>query len=496
MRDEIQPDIHQRGGEGRPFDALLLLDHDDRPLARTDPAFLSFALDTSQLVGGHWWDPRAAVETNSGGLLIDPFDFDRPQLDRLVRALAPACLRLGGSEADRTFYDVGESSIPRPDGYRATLTHDQWRAVVEFARRTGVELAFTLNAGPGPRCADGSWDPANAETLLRAAAGMNAPVRLWELGNELNIFFVLHGLRGRISPAQYSRDLAKLRTLLDRVLSGARLGMQGSAFWPQLGELPGIGPGFLPRVLRRAGELVDVVTWHYYPQQSRRAPIATRRAHPARLLDPAALDEAGRLAEQVNLLARRYAPGREVWLGESGNAQNGGEPGVSDVYISSLWYLDQLGQIARAGQAMSVRQTLCGSDYGMLADDLTPRPDYWAALLWKRLMGPGVHHAQVDAEQPGRVRAYLHAGPSGGLSALLINLHPRRAARFSLAGIQPGARLYMVTTPDVLGGSVYLNGAPLSLTARGEVPDTPGAPLAGAFLDIPPLAYAFVHLPI
>ena len=45
--------------------------------------------------------------------------------------------------------------------------------------------------------------------------------------------------------------------------------------------------------------------------------------------------------------------------------------------------------MARAGVKVATRWTLAGPQPYALVDDatLTPRPDYWAALLWRRLMG-------------------------------------------------------------------------------------------------------------
>ena len=50
---------------------------------------------------------------------------------------------------------------------------------------------------------------------------------------------------------------------------------------------------------------------------------------------------------------------------ETGHALYGGEPGLSDTYLSSIWWLDQLGLLAREGVSRVFRQSLVGSDYGL-----------------------------------------------------------------------------------------------------------------------------------
>ncbi|MBI9086055.1 MAG: hypothetical protein JEZ11_20820 [Desulfobacterales bacterium] len=91
------------------------------PVNEIAPEYLSFALDSSQLVGGKWWNPKAdTVEVGSGTVHSPVFDFNRPRIDLLASALAPAYLRIGGSESDKIFYDMKSRAAHVkgvPDGY-------------------------------------------------------------------------------------------------------------------------------------------------------------------------------------------------------------------------------------------------------------------------------------------------------------------------------------------------------------------------------------------
>lgn len=72
----------------------------------------------------------------------------------------------------------------------------------------------------------------------------------------------------------------------------------------------------------------------------------------------------------------------DVGLGETGHAQCGGQPGISENLISSFCWLDPLGKMARRGQPVVVRQTLLGGDDQLLDEEtLEPTPDDWASLL-------------------------------------------------------------------------------------------------------------------
>jgi heparanase 1 len=468
--------------------------------AEVDERFLSVALDTSQVLGGHWWSSDArGVEFGRGDERTAPFDFARPRLRRLAAALAPAYLRIGGTEADVAYYDMsaGEShSAPSP--YQLVLTRARWDAVNEFARAAGYDVLFTVNAGPGPRARDGRWSPENAESLLdyTRAAGYRVPV--WELGNEVDSYWFTHGLSSRVSGRQYAEDLALFGSRVHAIFPQGRVAGPAAFYWPITGEGVSIGSSFMTDFLDAGGARADIVTWHFYPQQSRRCPVATRRASATRLLDPAALDEAARWADEIHGLTAARAPHAELWLDETGNAQCGGEPGISDRFVASLWWVDELGLAATHGQRVVVRQTLAGSNYGLIDDErVAPNPDYWASLLWKRLMGRVVLAVHPAGDDPA-VRAYAHCTPDGGggMSLLVVNLHSDQHARVRVEGYDTsGARLYRVTAPSLTSADVLLNGEPLRF--HDDVPAI--EPQMGAVtdgtIDLPEASYAFAVLP-
>lgn len=500
----LQPDISFKGPEaGQSYAAQVSIDS-SVPVNIVSREYISFAIDSSQVVGGKWWNPAASgAESGSGTVHAPVFVFNRPQLDTMVQALAPAYLRIGGSEADKIYYDMKDTSNFQPiapAGYKSVLTAKQWDDVNAFASRNGLKLVFTLNAGPASRKADGSWDGANAAELLKYTAQHGYQVSLWELGNELNIFWFVHGLKAQVPPGQYDRDLQSARALVGQYMPSSKFAGQGSAFWPLLGEPLNLFYGYMPAYLEMSQGKTDLVSWHYYPQQSRRGPIASRRAFPSRLLDPGNLDEAKHWADQIRLWRDRYAPGKPIWLGETGNAQFGGEPGLSDAYLGGLWWLDQLGLLARSGHDTVVRQSLAGMNYGMIDDtSLSPRPDYWNSLLWKRLMGTKVFNTTVSGDPSGKLRAYAHSGAGDGpasLTVLLINLDHLRGVSVSLPGIKSnGSQVYQLTAPDIFGPEVLLNGSVLTLTRDGRLPELQGRQQAQAeetTVKLNPLSYCFV----
>jgi heparanase len=504
----LEKDISLKGGQSQSaYNTTVKVDL-SKPVATVSKQYLSFAIDLSQVVGGKWWNPNASsTETGSGTVHAPIFDFNRKKLDVLASGLAPAYLSIGGSESDKAYYDLisnpGQPTAP-PKGYQSVMTAKEWDDVNGFARRNGLQVTFTLNTGPSARKSDGSWDGTNAAGLLAYSAQHGYPIAVWGLGNELNIFWFVHGLKAQVPIAQYDKDLKAARALVKQYEPEARFAGQGSAFWPVLGEPLSLFYGYMPYYLKQSGSLTDHVSWHYYPQQSRRGPIASRRAYPSRLLDPKNLDEAGYWADKVRNWRDLYAPGKPIWLAETGNAQFGGEPGLSDVYLSGLWWMDELGILARKGHEVVVRQTLSGMDYGMINDgDLNPRPDYWNSLMWKHLMGSQVYSVQASGENSDRLRVYAQASAADetkSVSVLLINIDPQRDATVSFPGFEnSGFDVYQVNAPDIFGSKVLLNNNELALTADNTLPEIHGESQRSQGIPnvtVHPLSYTFVTFPI
>jgi heparanase 1 len=499
----LQPDISVKGSAaGQSYAAQVSVDT-GTPVNTVSKEYISFAVDSSQVVGGKWWNPTASgTEMGSGSVLAPVFNFNQPRLDTMVKGLTPAYLRIGGSEADKIYYAMQDTSSVQPNapaGYKSVMTARQWDEINAFASRNGLKLVFTLNAGPASRKADGSWDGTNAAELLKYTAEHGYNVSLWELGNELNIFWFVHGLKAQVSPQQYDKDLVVARALVKQYMPSSRFAGQGSAFWPLLGEPLNLFYGYMPQYLERSNDKMDLVSWHYYPQQSRRGPIAVRRAFPSRLLDPKNLDEVKHWANRIRQWRDLYAPGKPIWVGETGNAQFGGEPGLSDVYLGGLWWMDQLGLLARSGHDTVVRQSLTGMNYGLIDDaDLAARPDYWNSLLWKRLMGTRVYDVKVSGDPSGKLRAYAHSGAGddpASLTVLLINLDHQRNGTVSFPGLKSvSSQVYQFTAPDIFGKSVLLNGDELKFAPDGSLPVIQGRQRTESSGDVTlnPLSYCFV----
>ena len=146
---------------------------------------------------------------------------DNKMLRQAAAALAPAYLRIGGSEGDVAVYDVPQYnstcvSMNQTDPDMC-LSMDRWEQVVQFAADTGLQLVFGLNAiwGRSDHDQKKPLDLTNIGALLRYTAERKLRVHGFELGNE----------KPGIPADIYASDYKALRKLIDNL-------------WPQSEDRP------------------------------------------------------------------------------------------------------------------------------------------------------------------------------------------------------------------------------------------------------------------
>jgi heparanase 1 len=453
-----------------PEDAIWIEIDGAAALAEVDERFLSFALDTDKVVH-------------------QKFDFKRPRLLELTAALSPALLRVGGTKADRVYYDMSDmpaSMAPAP--YVDLLDRSIWDDACEFTEALDLQMLFTINAGPGPRDVDLLWQDDQARELIQYSVAQGCPVDVWEFGNEVGSFGLEHGLA--LSGAAYALDFGVFAALVDELDPQAQTAGPAAIFWPVEGEVVvPIIDDFLADFSQ-----VDILTWHFYPQQSSSCPIGSRRID--KPIPPQAwLDAVDDWASVVEGLRDASAPDAEVWLGETGHALCGGEPGISNTFASSFWWLDELGRIARRGQPIVIRQALSGGAYKLIEDsDLIPTPDYYASVLWKRHMGARVL-ATLAQDSPQSLHAYAHCdvAAAGGVSLLLIN-YAETSTPVALLDGTTSFEASIVTAASITATDIDVNGEAWSANDDGTVPVPASASGVGS-LTLPGLSYAFVRMP-
>ncbi|ETO06472.1 hypothetical protein RFI_30920, partial [Reticulomyxa filosa] len=112
-------------------------------------------------------------------------------------------------------------------------------------------------------------------------------------------------------------------------------------------------------------------------------------------------------AKQFTAIAAKYNIPRTI-IGESAEHSTGGQNGITNVFISSFYYLYELSQTAYFGVSNVYRQTLMGGYYELISH-FTPQPspncDYWILYLWKRMIGNAVLQSSMAYDI--NVRAWI-----------------------------------------------------------------------------------------
>jgi len=180
--------------------------------------------------------------------------------------------------------------------------------------------------------------------------------------------------------------------------------------------------------------------------------------------------------------------GKPVWITETAEAAAGGDP-FAATYLDCFRYLYQLGSLAKKGIKVIMHNTLAASEYSLIDQDThLPKPNYWAALLWAKLMGTEVYEAGKGA--PG-VYLFAHntkGREGGGITLLVINTNKKATTM----NVPSNAEQYTLTAKELQDTTVQLNGQRLSLEADDELPSVKGKIINAGNVQLPSISITFI----
>ena len=191
-------------------------------------------------------------------------------------------------------------------------------------------------------------------------------------------------------------------------------------------------------------------------------------------------------------LRDEFEPGKAFWLTETADAACGGNPWGA-TFLDTFRYLDQLGRLAKQEVQVVMHNTLVASDYGLLDDKtLTPKPNYWGGLVWRRLMGSTVLEAGIPIQQGLHVYAHSLRGHPGGVALLVINNSSGVASALELTS---PAQRYSLTAPKLDGKIVELNGRELKLGIDDALPELQGTRIPAGLIEFSAGSITFLAFP-
>jgi hypothetical protein len=243
-------------------------------------------------------------------------------------------------------------------------------------------------------------------------------------------------------------------------------------------------------LLKAAGPGVDAFSYHFYGARAVRCMFrgSEKQTTSDQALSEEWLSRTDQAESYYRELRDRFEPGKPMWLTETGGASCGGNP-WNAAFLDTFRYLDQLGRLAKRGVKVVAHNTLAASDYALIdQDSLTPRPNYWASVLWRKLMDATVLDAG-PADSPN-VHLYAHClrGVSGGVALLAINADTKASSEVE---IPLRASRYTLTAKDLMDDKVELNGSELSLMPNGDLPAISGAPITPGPSSLAPASITF-----
>ena len=460
-------------------------------IGTVDARFQSYNIEMVEVTGGWFWkpyrskpDPPASPPPPGIDSRLfkyrPPIDLRNSRLRKLAAALGPAFVRVSGTWANSTYFADKDDAPPTPAGFKGVLTRAQWYGVIDFARAVDAAIVTSFSISAGTRDSAGLWTTDQAKRLLEYTFAIGGRIAAAEFINEPDLASSIGGAPPDYDAAAYARDFKVFEAFIRQAAPGLLV----------------LGPGTSGGVSSAADLMaasvpgLDVVSYHHYGTLSERC-IGTSK--PEAALSEPWLSLTDRSQAFYRALRDRYAPGKPIWLTETAQAACGGDRWAAS-FLDTFRYLDQLGRLAKAGVQVVMHNTLAASDYGLLDENtMQPRPDYWGALVWRRLMGTTVLDSGVPLQAGLHVYAHCQRGTPGGVALLVINTD-RDAAH---ALMIPMASLrYTLDAADLGDRQVRLNGRILSLGAEDELPTLAGMPAtANTTMTFGPATISFLAIP-
>ncbi|KAH9514040.1 hypothetical protein Btru_030058, partial [Bulinus truncatus] len=374
------------------------------------PKFLSVTLGASE------------TKNRSRGL-----DFNSSKVQSMARALSPAYVRVGGTEADFLIFNSGTKKTVNPPFSSAvlndqlfTMTGEEWQTITRFFEVADWNVIFDLNIFLRK---NGSWNPQNAESLLQFSDVNGINISAFQLGNEPNAYKHIFNLT--IPPADLLNDFKILRKQLNK---HSRL-KASSLFGP---DVTGLSEHF-----------ESSAYFEGYYTDGRTATLDDFLS--VQILD--SLTENFAIARSILGQSSCQLP---LALSETSSCFNGGAPGLSDRFVAGFLWLDKLGLSALYGLSHVFRHTFFGGSYSLISNELEPRPDFYLSVLFKKLVAGPVLTIE---RQPDKIRVYANCAstalyPPGAVVVYLLNLRNTTASLSLSQFVDSTIDIYLRTLGD------------------------------------------------
>ena len=480
---------------------------------------MSYNIEMTEVTGGTFWKaytPGQIAGTEpfaiSAESLTDftamadlmqyypPIDLKNERLRSLAREFGPVWIRVSGSWATKTYYDFdGLTGGKAPAGYQSVLTSGQWKGVLDFVKSVGGKLLISVSNCAGDHPDGGPLDLSQTRKIFDFSHEYGVDIDAAEFMNEPNML-AMSGAPDGYTPADYARDqdifFGWIRENYPNCLCVGPCTLGDGAMGKLDAKSAGAGIGSMMQMASTADLMrgtkvpMDVFSYHYYNGVSERlAPMMPdahwdgTEAHTDAYLNVAPIN-----ARTYAPLRDQYVPGGQMWVTESGDA--GGGDTWASTYLDVLRTLNELGSFAALTDGVIFHNTLASSDYGFLQHgSFEPRPNYFAVLLWNRLMGNTVYDCSHHNAEGAHVYCHSRKDGQSGAAYLIIN---NSLSEPTTVLLPRSADIYLLDAEQLRASVMRLNGHDLSVSDTAALPDLSPVRHAAGEMLLSPGCCAFI----
>ena len=487
------------------------------PLREMDERLVSYNVEMTEVTGGTFWKAYTDAQvdgteafpvikdwTNMGNLQqwYDPIDTTNPRLIKMAKELGTAWIRVSGTWANKTYYDFDNKYEGKvPEGFQNVLSKQQWLNLLDFVKAVDGKLLVSIANCPGIHSADEPMPFEQADLLFRTSKEYGVPISAAEFTNEPNLI-ALSGLPKGYTAADHARDHDLFGAWLKEnypeclFVGPCTVGDIDMFGIGNDGAGGGMAAGFqmvtTEELLGDYNSKMDVFSYHYYNGVSERGAAMGGHWPYEAILTEQYLGVAAYCARQYTSKRDHYVPGGQMWVTESGDAGCGGNTWAS-TYADVPRTLNELGEFSTVTDGVIFHNTLASSDYGYLKHGtFLPRPNYFAVLLWNRLMGKTVYETGEAIREGAHVYAHSRKDGKEGLVYLVIN---NSWTETTTVELPKEATVYALTGNGKLRSrTMLLNGRELVLGENDELPCLCGEQVEAGTVQVAPGGCTFIVL--
>lgn len=486
---------------GKPADGLGLSRLEK--MGTVEERYQSYNIEMVEVTGGRFWAAYGPGDATPTEMFRQraPLDLTDPRLIAIARHLGPAYMRVSGTWSNNTYLEAeGERLTAIPAGYRQILTRQQWRNVIAFSKAADAHLVTSFAVSGGTRNPDGVWTPTQAQRVADLTKEAGGSIYAAEFFNEPNIPAAAEGMPKGYNENNFAAEFRIFRDWAKRAMPQMKIigpgGANEGTLFKERAENEPEHPMLKGHIasedmMKLTPGNVDAVSYHFYGSVSQRcAALNKGTAVKADALTFKWLDRTLLDYDFYAALRDKYEPGKPLWNTETAQAACGGSPWAS-TFLDSFRYLNQNAVLAQKGVQVVMHNTLATSDYALIdRETMTPRPNYWAAVLWRRTMGRTVLASPRSPSPDMKLYAQCQRGSKGGVTLLALNT----GGTAQTLSLGTKGTAWVMTGQPLDTREAKVNGVVPKMNAKGGIDGLKGAAAMGR-VTVPGQAIAFVTVP-